>query len=626
MAKPKKRKRRKKARPKKRTRSLYQRMVIDAGVVCLTALIGAAVLFIYVARDLPDTGNLWSSDSAQRITLLADDGSPLLVQGAGFGEPIRLAELPVHLPEAILAVEDRNFYHHFGVNPVSILRALSVNARSGEIVQGGSTITQQLAKNVFLSPDRTFKRKLQELLLAFWLEQKFSKQEILTLYLNRIYFGAGAYGVDAASYRYFGKSARNVSVSEAAILAGLIKAPSRYAPTSNPVTAGKRARLVIDQMVDAGFLTRQDADAAVREPVALAGSPDAAAPYFVDYALQEARKLASGIDANLIVRTSFNRNTQIAAEMGLIAGVALAPDDLKDVQTALVILDGEGAVKAMIGGRDYRESQFNRATQARRQPGSAFKPIVYLAALNVGYGPNDIVLDAPVSIGAWSPANYNDKYFGEATLRDGLARSMNAAAVRVQEHVGRDQVRQAARDLGWTGALNPGPALALGTDAISPLQLAGIYAPFMNGGFRIAPHVVERIETDSGELIYERKGAFIEQAIAPSVARKLDEMLQAVVETGTGGAAEIPGYRSAGKTGTTQDNRDAWFAGYAGNLVGVVWVGHDDNSPMDGVTGGRAPALIWREAMARALPPIAIATLAAPTNDPIAEILAPDMN
>lgn len=568
----------------------------------LTGLIALAALFAYFASDLPDTAGLWREAGGPRVTLLAADGAPIMMQGVAQGAPLRLADLPDHVPNAVLAVEDRNFYHHFGANPVSIIRALIVNANEGEVRQGGSTITQQLAKNVFLTGERTMKRKIQELMLAVWLERKFRKDEILTLYLNRVYFGAGAYGVDAASYRYFGKSARNLSLGEAAVLAGLLKAPSRYAPTSNPQDAGKRGRLVIEQMVSAGFLSREEADRTIAAPVLLAAPRFEAAPYFVDHALREARALAGGIDADLVVRTTFDPKAQAAAENGVIAGLALASVS-PDVELAAVLMDGQGAVRALIGGRDYGRSQYNRATQARRQPGSAFKPFVYLAGLERGETPDARVLDAPVAVGAWAPGNYKDKYFGDVSLREALAQSLNSAAVRVQERTGRGHVRETARRMGWSGALTPGPSLALGVDAISPLDLAGAYAPFANGGFRVEPHLVERIETSDGDLVFQRRGTILEEA-APAVAiAAANDMMQSVVEWGTGRAAAIPGYRAAGKTGTSQDSRDAWFAGHAGALVGVVWIGRDDNAPMTGMTGGRAPALIWGQMLARALPP-----------------------
>lgn len=616
----KRRNRRRRARRKPAFHAgAYARAIGDLGVFCIMTLIGLAGLFVYFARDLPDPAALWSHSDAPKITLLDADGAPIPIHGAVAGAPVRLADLPPHVPGAILAVEDRNFYHHAGVNPVSIMRALIVNLREGEVRQGGSTITQQLAKNVFLNADRTVKRKVQEVLLAFWLEWKFTKDEILTLYLNRVYFGAGAYGVDAASYRYFARPARQLSVGEAAVLAGLLKAPSRYAPTSSPEHAGRRGRLVIDQMRAAGFLSELEADAAIASPIRLAPSRFSTAPYFVDHALAQARALSGNLDADLIVRTTLDPALQAAAELGLAAGLARAERALDGAEAAVVILDGEGAARALVGGRDYRKSQFNRAVQARRQPGSAFKPVVFLAALEKGASPQTIVDDAPIAIGGWVPDNYKGKYYGPVTMREALARSLNGATVRVQEYAGRADVRRVAKNLGWPGRLTHGPSLALGVDAVSPLALAGVYAPFANGGLRVAPHVIDRIETSDGDLVYRRPGSVLGEAARPQSIAATNEMMRAVVVWGSGRAAATPGYAAAGKTGTTQGSRDAWFAGHAAGLVGVVWVGRDDNTPMPGVTGGREPAQIWGEIMTRALP------LHAPQQnesaDPIAAIL-----
>jgi len=574
-------------------------------------LIAAAAVFAFIARDLPDTRELWRTAGGPKITLLAADGAPLTLNGASIGAPVRLADLPAHVPHAVLAVEDRNFYHHLGVNPVSVARAAIANIRHGDVVQGGSTLTQQLAKNVFLTPERTFKRKTQELMLALWLEHKFTKDEILTLYLNRVYFGAGAYGIDAASFRYFGKSARALSLGEAAVLAGLLKAPSRLAPTNNPGDAGKRGRLVVEQMVAAGFLSRDKAAAVINQPIKLSGDRFSAAPYFIDYILAEARAVTGAVDADLVVHTTFDRRMQNALETGFSAGFARAGDIVSDAQGAAVLLAPDGAVRAMVGGRDYAASQFNRATQARRQPGSAFKPFVYLAAAEYGAAPLTRVEDAPLRIGKWAPDNYNSKYYGDVSHAAALALSLNAATLRVQEGVGRSAVRGAARAAGWPAALSPGPALGLGVDAISPLGLAGAYAPFANGGYRIRPFVITRIETSDGSDIYRRNVGFEDLAASRDAIASVNVMLEGVVEWGTGKAAAVPGYTAAGKTGTSQNNRDAWFAGHAGGLVCVVWVGRDDNRPMNDVTGGGVPAQIWREIMVRSLPPRYVAPIQA---------------
>jgi len=572
----------------------------EAGFFVFAGAIALAAIVVHFTRDLPETDGLWRENARPRITLIAADGSPMTVHGQSYGAPVRLSELPAYTPRAVLAVEDRNFYHHVGVNPLAVARAIFVNMKEGEVRQGGSTLTQQLAKNLFLSSDRTYKRKIQELFLALWLEHQFSKDEILTLYLNRVYFGAGAYGIDAASYRYFAKPASKLSLAESAVLAGLLKAPSHYAPDRNPLDAGQRARIVVDAMLSAGFITHEQAEAAYRTPVRIGASQFAGAPYFVDFAIAEAKTLAKSIDADLTVRTTYDPALQDALEMGMTAGAALSHLD-PSIEIAAVILDSEGGVRAMAGGKDYRLSQFNRAAHARRQPGSAFKPFVFLAALEAGASPYDIIDDAPVTVGKWSPENYKGKYYGEVTLTEGLARSLNGATVRLQEQTGRGAVRLAAKRMGLKGPFNQGPALALGVDAVTPLELAGAYAPLANGGYRIEPHGVERVDLSDGDPVFKRKARYVESAASAGAIRDLNAMLAAVADWGTGKAAHLSRYQARGKTGTTQDYRDAWFAGHAGGFVCVVWVGRDDYKPMGEITGGGAPATIWREIMERAL-------------------------
>lgn len=587
-------------RSAKRKSAGFLKYTADAGVVVLSVGIVLAVGLVFLARDLPATDGLWRQERGPKISLVAADGTPMVVQGEVRGEPIRLADLPAHVPLAVLAVEDRNFYHHFGINPFSIIRAMVVNILNGEVRQGGSTLTQQLAKNLFLTNDRTYKRKLQELLLAFWLEYRFSKKELLTLYLNRVYFGAGAYGIDAASYRYFDKSARYLELNEAAILAGLLKAPTRYAPTHNPEDSGARAKIVIAAMVEAGFLDEVRARETVRDPVFLGPSSFSTAPYFVDYATIAARNASRHADQDIIVRTTFDRTLQIALEDGINAGIALAKLPA-GIELAGVIVDNDGAIKAIIGGRNYSKSQFNRAAQAKRQPGSVFKPFVYLAGLEAGFEPHDRIDDTPITVNGWAPRNYGDKYYGNVTLNTGLARSLNGATIRLQEKVGRKNVRTLARRAGFTENMTAGPSLGLGVDVISPLKLAGAYAALSNGGYRVRLHAITSIDDPDGHYLYQNKASRIGTVASSRSISLLNEMLREVVNSGTGKAAALEGFPVAGKTGTTQNNRDAWFAGHVGGLTCIIWVGKDDNSPMNNITGGGAPAIIWREIMARSL-------------------------
>lgn len=612
---------RRRRRSRKTAAAKMWRYAGEAGFYVFAVAIATAAVLLHFVRDLPSTDGLWRTAAAPRVTIVAADGSPLAIHGQNLGLPIRLADLPPHLPQAVLAVEDRNFYHHVGVNPLAVARAILVNAREGAVLQGGSTLTQQLAKNLFLSPDRTMRRKVQELLLALWLERRFSKDEILTLYLNRVYFGAGAYGVEAASRRYFGKPSSELTLAESAVLAGLLKAPSHLAPDKNPLDAGARGRLVIDAMLKAGFISDSTAEKAAATPVRIGPSQFSGAPYFVDRAITEARSYSREIDADIVVRATLDPSVNKAADLGLIAGAARVSLD-PSIEAAVVILDGDGSVLALIGGRDYRQSQFNRASAARRQPGSAFKTFVYLAALENGASPYDIVEDAPVTVGGWSPANYKDRYFGEVSYEAAFARSLNGATIRIQEATGRGAVRLAARRMGLQSALSQGPALALGVDAVSPLELAAAYVPFVNGGYRVSAHTVRSIATSDGEPIFRRDETFLGVAASPRSISGLNLMLRSVVVSGTGRAAALTQYDAFGKTGTTQDNRDAWFVGHAGGLVCAVWLGRDDNKPMGEITGGTAPAVIWREVMERALaarPPKISPPLLAPAIAPAVE-------
>ncbi|GAB4518236.1 MAG: transglycosylase domain-containing protein [Parvularculaceae bacterium] len=557
------------------------------GFAALGVIIGGALAVYYLA-DLPDASQIWDVRTRPAITLLDRHGEEIAVIGLEHAQPVRLRDLPPHVPNAVIAAEDRNFMHHIGVNPVSVLRALFVNLREGEIEQGGSTITQQLAKNLYLSPDKTLKRKIQELVLALQLEARFTKDQILTLYLNRVYFGGGAYGIEAAARVYFGKPAAELTIGEAAVLAGLLKAPSRYTPRVRPEDAAARGTYVLDAMAEIGAITMRQRREAAAEPVILA--PKAATDnvfYFVDSVLRDIAARIGRIEDDIRVRTTLDLAAQRAAE----AAAASAPGD---AQAALVMLDATGGVRAMVGGRSYSASQFNRATQARRQPGSAFKPFVYLAALEAGWTPDETILDAPVSVGGWAPGNFNDRYYGEVDLGFALSRSLNSAAVRVSERIGRRRVADAARRLGIVSPPSVTPSLALGASEVTLLELTSAYAPFANGGFRAVPHFITRVETRDGAALYERRLGLAEPVMSPSAHDAITGMLARVVREGTGRRAALA---EGGKTGTSQAHRDAWFVGYAGGYIAGVWFGHDDNRPMEGVTGGSLPAETWQAFM-----------------------------
>ena len=476
--------------------------------------------------------------------------------------------------------------------------------------QGGSTLTQQLAKNLFLTQERTMQRKLQEAELAIWLERKHSKSEILELYLNRVYFGSGAYGVEAAAQKYFGKSARNVSLAEAAMLAGLVKSPSRLAPNRNPEGAEARAQIVLTAMADAGFITDQQAKANIAHP-AFAVKPAGAGTinYVADWIIDVLDDLVGQVEQNLIVETSIDPKLQSVAEAAIIDELAAKSVKFNVSQGALVAMTPDGAVRALVGGRNYSESQYNRAVTAKRQPGSSFKPFVYLTALEQGLTPDTMRQDAPIEVKGWRPENYTHEYFGAVTLTQALAMSLNTVAIRLGLEVGPKNVVRTAHRLGISSKLEPNASIALGTSEVSVVELVGAYAPFANGGFAVTPHVVTRIRTLGGKLLYMRQADERNQVIDPRYVGMMNTMMRETLISGTAKKAEIPGWPAAGKTGTSQDYRDAWFIGYTANLVTGVWLGNDDNSPTKKATGGGLPVEVWSRFMRTAHEGVQVANL-----------------
>ncbi|WP_298096621.1 PBP1A family penicillin-binding protein [Brevundimonas sp.] len=591
------------ARPQSE-RTPLQRVLYWGAVLAVWGAIFLVVFFAVFARDLPDTSTLYNVDRQPSITYLDRNGALIAVRGTQQAPPADLEALPDYVPAAFIAIEDRRFYFHPGFDPIGMSRAMAANMRAGRVVQGGSTLTQQLAKNLFLSPDQNMKRKVQELMLAVWLEMKFSKKEILALYLNRVYFGAGAYGIEAASQRYFDKSAKQLTVGEAALLAGLLKAPSRYSPVSESERAAARATVVLNEMVDAGVITPEQRAAAVTEPVRVSRTlATQHAQYFIDWLDKQIRELVGEPTEDMIVETTLDLTLQTQAER--VVRRILDRDRSRGVQqAALVALDGEGRVRAMIGGASYADSQFNRATDARRQAGSAFKPFVYLTALETGYTPETMVNDAPIRIGNWSPSNYSDSFAGEMTMAQAVAQSTNTIAAGMADQIGRDNVARTARRLGITSRIGLEPAMALGAVEVSPLEMAQAYDAFANGGKRVTAFGISRIRSPEGRVIYQRasREAGPVQAISNPYLYYQNQMLRGVMTSGTGRAAAIAGRDIAGKTGTTSDYKDAWFVGYTGGFVTAVWVGKDDNTAMRGVTGGSSPAAIWRGFMEVALP------------------------
>jgi penicillin-binding protein 1A len=576
-------------------------------VLGVWGLIFIVAFFAVFAVDLPDTSKLYDVKRQPSISYLDRSGALVAVRGSQYAPPVDLDRLPDHVPKAFIAIEDRWYYYHFGFNPWGIARSQIYNLThrgKGGPLRGGSTISQQLARNLFLTPNQTYRRKAQELILAIWLEARFSKKQILELYLNRVYFGAGAYGIEAASQRYFGKPASRLTLGESALLAGMMKGPSRYSPVAATDRAARRATIVLDEMVRNKFITPAEREQAFQTKVRV--NPVLAnqrAQYFTDWVDDQVRSLVGEPTEDLVVETTLDLPLQAAAELSVQKGVAAAESQGVQ-QAALIAIDGEGRIRAYVGGVNYLQSQFDRATQARRQAGSAFKPFVYLTAMEAGRTPETPVVDEPVKIGNWTPRNYTGQYLGPITLEKALEQSINTVAARLANEVGTSNVAATARRLGISSPIQLDPSMALGAVEVSPLEMAQAYAPFANGGFMARGYGVERIRTASGRVLYDHgvdKPPRTPVIGQPALAY-MGQMMRRVIDAGTGTRANVPNYDLAGKTGTTSDYKDAWFVGYTGGFVTAVWVGKDDNKPMKRVTGGGAPAGIWHDFMAAALP------------------------
>ena len=577
--------------------------------------LGGLVLMLALAqpafRETSDEDWLKKSDLA--VTFLDRYGNPIGSRGIKHNDSIPLEEFPDHLIKATLATEDRRFYDHFGIDVAGTFRALVTNAQAGGVRQGGSSITQQLAKNLFLSNERTIERKVNEAFLAIWLEARLTKNEILKLYLDRAYMGGGTFGVDGAAHFYFNKSARDVNLAEAAMLAGLFKAPTKFAPHINLPAARARANVVLDNLVDAGFMTEGQVFGARRNPASVVDRRDENSPnYYLDWAFDEVRRLVdtfpkSYTERVFVVRTAIDMNVQRAAEDAVENQLRQFGRDYHATQAATVVADLDGGVRAMVGGRDYGASQFNRAVDAMRQPGSSFKPYVYTTALLNGFKPTSVVVDGPVCIGNWCPQNFGHSYSGSVTLTQAITRSINVVPVKLSialggkdgPKAGRAKIVEVARRFGIKAPLPDTPSLPIGADEVTVLEHAVAYATFPNRGKAVTPHAVLEIRTGAGDLVwrFDRDGPKARQAIPPQVAADMAGMMSHVVEEGTARRAKLDGIPAAGKTGTTNAFRDAWFVGYTGNFTCAVWFGNDDYSPTNRMTGGSLPAQTWHDIM-----------------------------
>ena len=582
-------------------RSLLGHLLYWSLVLGVWGVIGLTGLIVYHAGQLPPIDQLAIPKRPPNIAILGIDGTLMANRGDTGGPAIQLRELPAYLPKAFVAIEDRRFYSHAGIDPIGIARAAARNLTGRGGVQGGSTLTQQLAKNLFLTQERTFSRKIQEAILSLWLERKFSKTQILELYLNRVYFGAGAYGVEAAARKYFGHSAKETTLSQAAVLAGLMKAPTKLAPNRNPKGAIERAAQVINAMQQEGFITEAMAKIALAQPAEVYRDTGAGSiNYVADYVMDVLADTIGAIDQDLIVSTTIDPAMQASAEKALAEELDKQGPKFAVSQGALISIDVNGQIKALVGGKSYAESQFNRAVAAKRQPGSSFKPFVYLTALEHGLTPDTIREDAPINIKGWQPENSTHQYSGAVTLTKALALSLNTVAVRLGLEVGAKNIAATAHRLGINSDLQINASIALGTSEVTPLELTGAYVAFANGGIGIQPHIIDKVRSGTGEMLYLRKGASNGRIIEAHYVAMMNTMMQETLLTGTARKAEVKGWQAAGKTGTSQDYRDAWFVGYTSQLVTGVWKGNDDASPTKRVSGGNLPVDVWTRFMREA--------------------------
>ncbi|WP_027230646.1 transglycosylase domain-containing protein [Phyllobacterium sp. UNC302MFCol5.2] len=588
---------------------LLRRMVYWSMVLCLWGGIGLAGTVIYFAAKMPQTTTWAIPDRPPNVKIVSVEGDLIANRGASGGEAISLHDMSPYIPEAVVAIEDRRFYSHFGVDPIGFARAMATNLISGRLVQGGSTITQQLAKNLFLTPDRTIERKVQEVLLALWLERKYTKDQILEMYLNRVYLGSGSYGVAAASRRYFNKSAKEVTLPEAALIAGLLKAPSRLSPARDPKAARERSQLVLAAMREQGMIGDKELSFAMKQPATRAASYwSGSEQYVADRVMEELPGLIGDVRSDVIVDTTVDLGLQKLGEASIRDLISKNGEKLNVSQGAMVSIDGTGAVRALIGGYDYANSQFDRASEAKRQPGSAFKPFVYLSALEQGFTPESVRNDAPIRIGNWTPGNFNGKYFGKVTLAEALARSLNSVSAQLVMEVGPSTVVSTAHRLGIESNLTANASLALGTSEVTLLELTDSFVPFANGGYKAPIHIIRRVTTNEGKVLYEFKRPQPSRVIDERNVGMMNAMLRQTVDSGTATKAKF-GWPAAGKTGTSQNFRDAWFIGYTSNLTTGVWFGNDDGKPTKKITGGSLPAIAWKDFMVAAHKGVPVAQL-----------------
>ncbi len=585
-----------------RGRPILKWGLISSFILTLVGLLAAWLYWQSLYRgmpDLPETAALWDVNREPAIEYVDRTGKTIAIRGPRYGRAVKIDELPPHVARAFIAAEDKRFYEHDGADTQAMARAAWSNVISGKTVSGASTITQQLVKNLVLSPEQTLKRKVQEVRLARQLEEKLSKNEILELYLNRVYFGSGFYGLGAASRFYFDKDPADLTLAEASLLATLPKAPSRLALDDNMEGARQRQAYVLSEMLQAGFITPESAQIALASDVTIAAEPeqDPQFGFVLDAVTERAAELVPDLPDDMVIKLTIDAQLQTEISEALETRMSAESEESKAGQTAAIVINRQGHVLALYGGRDYTENQFNRATQARRQPGSAFKPFVYAAALEEGISPYDVRIDQPVTIEDWSPKNFTRAYMGPVTVSEALRDSLNTVAALLAQETTVEKVIGVARRFGISADLQPFPSIALGSQEVTLWDLTRAYGPFMTGGRRVDPYLIETIETTRGDVIYQRPEYEPAQVYERDLAETMTAMMADVIRTGTGGAAEIDGWPIAGKTGTSQSFRDAWFVGYSAELLGGIWTGNDDDTPMENVTGGGLPARLWSDMM-----------------------------
>lgn len=588
----------KKSTRKGKKRESKQRVANRRRLLKLFALlvITSGQYLLYCFFTLPDIEQAVSRTRQPSTTITAENGNEVATYGQVYSAVVMPDYLPKYTTEAIIATEDRRFYQHFGFDIIAFTRAMAVNLIKGRYAQGGSTITQQVAKNLFLTPNKNIKRKIQELLLAFWLEHKFSKDQIMALYLNRVYLGAGTYGIEAAANKYFQKTSADLNLKESAIIAGMLKAPTRYNPIANPERAESRARIVLQNMVDEGYISEEERQHALTMKTGVLVSDKVeGGKYFADWVYNDVNAYIGERENDIYVYTTLDQHIQEAADR-ILTETIRANKGRNVTQGAIVVLDKSGAVKAMVGGVDYQKSQFNRAINALRQPGSAFKTFVYLTALQNGYKPGDTIGDFPLSIGDWQPENIDKKYHGEVTLTEALAKSYNLATINLAQQLSKPEIIRTAKKMGITTPIQNSPSLALGTFEVKVIDMAVAYSAIANGGYATWPYAIKEIYSRDGYQLYMRESDGENQILDGKAVENMADMLEDVIKFGTGRRAKLP-FFAAGKTGTSQDYRDAWFVGFTDKYIAAVWVGNDDNSPMKGVGGSSVPAEIWRKVM-----------------------------